>query len=218
MSLLYRAAITVTRKQPYVDWANSFDDDGPLLTPELAGDRRSIYLVPESDQEPDVEALVGEFWQHIFEEELAAWMDREEDWPTPLTREMFDAWFDVEVTDTVFDLTPDEPLTQADVEAVDLDAAVHRCAWCDIELEEGAGRFAGFKLADRGRLEHREGLTVQLALDEEHVAAGIMTRANSEAARDGEDLVFRACTGACERALRSAVPKALRKMFSRTRT
>jgi hypothetical protein len=48
MSFLYRAALTITRKQPYIDWANSQGDGGPELTAELANDRRTIYLVPES--------------------------------------------------------------------------------------------------------------------------------------------------------------------------
>jgi hypothetical protein len=211
MSFLYRAAIFITRKQPYLDWANSLDDGGPELTAELADDRRTIYLVPESDDQPNLGSLLDEFWEQIFEEELAAWMLHDEDWPKPLTREMFDAWFDSELTDSVFDLTPEEPLTQADVEAEDLDYAVHHCAWCDIEIDEGAGRFVGFKLADRGRLAHREGLVLPLAVDEERVVIGIMSRADSNPARAGEDVLFRVCTSRCEKAIRKAVPKALRK-------
>jgi hypothetical protein len=213
MSFLYRTGLTVTRKQPYIDWANGLDDDGPDLTQELAANRRTIYLVPESDVEPDVASLLEEFWQRIFEEELAAWMVDDKSWPMPLARETFDAWFDVEVTDSIFDLTPEEPLTQADVEALDLEDAVHRCAWCEISIDEGAGRFVGFKLVDRNRLAHREGLAVHLALDDERVVAGIMPQADSQVARDSGDIVFRACTSRCEKALRSAVPKALRKAF-----
>ena len=214
MSFLYRFAITITRQQPYIDWANSFDDDGPELTAELADDRRTIYLAPESDVRPDLESLLDEFWEEIFEEELAAWMLQDEDWPTPRTREMFDAWFDSELTDSVFDLTPEEPLTQADVEAADLDDAVHHCAWCGIEVDEGGGRFTGFKVEDRGRLAHREGLVLPLVVGDERVVIGIMSRADSDAARAGEDVVFRACTSRCEKAIRKAVPKALRKALS----
>jgi hypothetical protein len=80
MSFLYRSAITITRKQPYIDWANSFADGGPELTQELADDRRTIYLVPESDNEPDLATLLDQFWEQIFEEELAAWMVHDKDW------------------------------------------------------------------------------------------------------------------------------------------
>jgi hypothetical protein len=213
MSFLYRVAVAVTRKQPYIDWANSFDDGGPELTADLADGRRTIYLVPESDEEPDRKGILVEFWQEIFEEELAGWMQEEEDWPSPLTREMFDAWFEVEVTDSVFDLTPEEPLTQADVEAEDLAYAVQRCAWCDIEVDEGTVRVVSFGLPDRTRLAHREGLTLPLIIDDERVVIGIMSRPDSVKARAGEDLLFRACTSRCEKAIRKTVPKALRKLL-----
>ena len=42
MSFLYRSAITITRKQPYIDWANGLEDGGPELTAELATDQRTI--------------------------------------------------------------------------------------------------------------------------------------------------------------------------------
>ena len=215
MSFLYRVAMTVTRKQPYIDWANAFDDDGPTLTPEFADDRRTIYLAPESVAEPELEDLLQEFWQQIFEEELSAWMQHEEDWPAPLTREMFDTWFGVELTGSVFDLTPQEPLTQAEVEADDLAYATQRCAWCDIEIDDGAGRFVGFALPDRTRAAHREGLVLPLVVDDERVVTGIMSHADSDEAKGGEDLVFRACTSRCEKAIRKVVPKALRNALRR---
>ena len=149
MAFLYRSAVTVTRKQPYIDWANGFDDGGPELTDELAGSRRTVYLVGESDDRADLRALLDDCWEEIFEQELAMWMEEEDDWPAPRTREVFDAWFDAEITDTVFDLAPDEPLTETDGELADLSEAFHFCAWCDLEIEEGQGRFVGFKLPDR---------------------------------------------------------------------
>jgi hypothetical protein len=215
MSFLYRSAITITRKQPYIDWANRLEDGGPELTAELAADQRTIYLVPEVARRADFAALLDEFWETIFEEELAAWEEAEERWPESLTRETFDAWFDVELTESVLDLTPDEPLTHAEVEAMDLDHAVRHCAWCDIEVDDGEGRFAGFKLADRERWAHREGLTVPLDLGGEQLAIGVMSQADSDAARSGDDIVFRACTSRCEKALRKTVPKALRNIRPR---
>jgi hypothetical protein len=216
VSFLYRFAITITRKQPYLDWANRLGDGAPELTEDLAQDRRTIYLVPESTAEPDRAALLDQFWEQIFEEELSAWDLDSNAWPAPKTREMFDAWFDADVvTSAVMDLTPDEPLTEAEVEGIDLDDALHSCAWCDIELVDGAGRFVAFKLADRARLAYREGLVVPLIVDDDRTVVGIMTSGDSDEARAGEDLLFRACTGGCERALRSVVPKALRNMFRR---
>jgi len=214
VTFLYRVGLVIAHKQPYVDWANSIQDGGPELPPDLAA-HRTVYLVPEPAADPNLQTLLDEFWQQIFEEELAAWMLAEDTWPTPLTREMFDAWFGVEMLDSLFDLTPEEPLTHADVEALDLDDAVQRCAWCDITLNEGAGRFVGFALADRARFAHREGLVVPLEIDDERTVVGIMTRADSAEAAKGEDLLFRACTSRCEKAIRSVVPKALHRLTKR---
>src|SRR4051794_14925856 len=108
MSVLYRHAITITRRQPYIDWANSFDD-GVTLTEDLAHQRRTVYLVA-MEVRFDPAKILDANWQVVFEEELAAWMEDEVDWPSPRTRAMFDQWFDADVTESVFDLDPDELL------------------------------------------------------------------------------------------------------------
>jgi hypothetical protein len=220
MSFIHRAAITITRRQPYLDWANGIDDDGPALTEELAGDRRTIYLVPESGAKPDLEGLVDEFWEAIFHEELAAWINADEHWPAPLTRELFDAWFGVELTDSVFDLTPEEPLTNTEVELADLQDALSHCAWCEIELDEGAGRVVGFALTDRERFADRAGLTLPLLVGHDRTLTGVLAPESGEDDDEDEDdddddaeddLVFLACSSRCEKAIRKVVPKALRR-------
>jgi len=212
MSFLYRFGITITRKQPYIEWANSFED-GVELTEELAHDRRTIYLVPETTQDPDHDALLDEFWEQIFETELGAWMTDDVDWPTPLTRELFDCWFDAEVTGSVYDLTPEEPLTHLDVEFSDLEAVMHCCGWCEAELDDHTGRLVAFK-ADRTRLAHRAGLAVAVPIDDERTVIGAMSPDESDAARQGEDVVFRACSRRCEKLLEKSVPKGLNRLFA----
>ena len=140
------------------------------------------------------------------------WMEEEGDWPASRTREMFDAWFDAEITDTVIDLVPEHPLTETDVELADLGEAFHLCAWCDLEIEKGQGRFVGFTLADRDRFAHRAGLTLSLVIGHDRVLIGVVTPEESQEAADGNDLVFRACSSRCEKAVRKVVPKALNKM------
>jgi ribosomal protein L24E len=211
MPFLYRTAVTVIRKQPYLDWANSFDDGGPELTNELAEDRRTVYLVGESDGRPDLRRLLDDYWEEIFEKELAMWMEAEDDWPASRTREMFDAWFDAEITDTVIDLVPEEALTETDVELADLAEAFQLCAWCDVPIEQGQGRFVPFQLAHRDRFAHRAGLTLSLLVGHGRTVVGAVTPDDSKEAADGDDIVFRACSSRCEKAIRKVVPKALRK-------
>ena len=50
-------------------------------------------------------------------------------------------------------------------------------------------------------------------IGDERVVIGIMAQADSDKARAGEDLLFRACPSRCEKAIRKAVPKALRKLL-----
>ncbi len=221
MSFLYRHGLLITRKQPYIDWANSCDDDGPKLTEDLSSASRLLYLVPEVDGEPDLEGLVDEFWADIFEQELGMWVIADDRWPEPRTREMFDAWFDVELNDSVFDLTPDEPLTQAEVDAADLAEMMMRCASCGIELGENEGRLVGFKLANRSLYEPFEGRVLPLRMDdndEADVVLTFVTFQDSAAAKDGDDVVVHVCSSRCEKVVRSVVPKALRRWSRRVRS
>jgi hypothetical protein len=211
MSYVHRAALTITRKQPYIDWANRPVEDGDEQVAYPEDDPRTVYLVPTGGYDVALEELLDEFWQDIFEEELAMWSEDETTWPEP-TRAGFDEWFGVELTDSVFDLAPDEPLSQTDVELADISYTLQHCAWCDVELDPQDGRGVGFKVADRELFAGREGLVLSLPLDEERAVAGIFTAADSEAALAGDDFVFRACTSRCEKALRKAVPRALRRL------
>jgi hypothetical protein len=210
MSTLYRHAVTVTRKQPYIAWANSFDDS-VTLSEDLANQRRTVYLVA-IEARFDPAKILDANWPVLFEEELAAWMENEADWPSPRTRAMFDQWFEAEITECVFDLDPGELLTEDEIEMADLAHASHTCAWCELALDDGEGRTTGFALPDREPLAAREGLVLPVIVDRETVLVGIMKPRDSEEARAGTDLVFHVCSSRCEKALRKFVPKALRRM------
>lgn len=215
MTFLYRHALFVSRRQPYLDWANSIDDSGATLDAALSRKERTVYLTPEADGEPELQELLEESWEEIFEEELAAWHEAEERWPQARTREMFDEWFDVELCASVLDLAPEEPLTQEQVDSLDLADAVNSCAACGIDVEEGHGRFVGFKVADRSRIAFRQGRVLHLPVDDEQVIPCIVTVDDSAAAREGDDLVVRVCSSGCEKAVRKVVPKALKRLFRR---
>ena len=48
IALLNRSAILVVPKQPYADWANSLDDDGPRFTIEDEDDHLTVFLGPSA--------------------------------------------------------------------------------------------------------------------------------------------------------------------------
>jgi hypothetical protein len=214
MSFLYRHALFVSRKQPYLDWANGLND-GVGLNEELSKAHRTVYLVPELDREPVLDELLDEFWEDIFYHELGAWMLEPESWPTSRTREMFSDWFDIELNDAVHDLTPEEPLTQHEVDQAELADVLGHCAGCGIEIDDGAGRFTAFTVADRSRLALYQGRVYPLAINDDEAVRCIVAVDDSDEARAGEDLLVRVCSSRCEREIRSIVPKALRRWSRR---
>ena len=215
MTFLHRSALTITRKQPYADWANGLCDDEAETVAYTDDLPRTVYLVPVIDTATGVGEWLGEFWTDIFEEELAAWSEDEGTWPVPRTRELFEDWFDVELTDTVVDLAPDEPLTGAEMEMAAVSDALNHCAWCDLELEPDGGRNVGLSVPERERLASREGLALTLLLDDEQPLTGILTARDSPAAAAGDDFIFRACTSRCEKLIRKKAPHALRRLLER---
>jgi hypothetical protein len=96
--LVQRAAITLTLQQPYIDWANSLDDDGVIFGVDFWPEKH-IYLVEATgDHLLDKEAIIRPYYQTIFEEELNSWHRRESDWPAQRDFKTFLDWFDAEVT------------------------------------------------------------------------------------------------------------------------
>ncbi len=56
------------------------------------------------------EELLDVFWPAIFETMLEGWVTDESLWPADRTRELFDEWFEVQITSVIEDLDADEPL------------------------------------------------------------------------------------------------------------
>jgi hypothetical protein len=209
MGLLYRTPIFITRQQPFIDWANGADEEGPALTLDLS-ERRMVYLVASPEGDTELAALLDDSWVDIFEEELFSWIVDESTWPAGRTREMFDAWFASEVGDAVVDLDPEEPLTEDDVDREELVVALNTCAWCDAELDAERARTVGFALPDCSLLSHREGRVWAVGVGKRRFVTGIVSPVDSDIAADGADVIYRACSRRCERLLNKLMPKAIR--------
>lgn len=99
MSQINRALMLVTPKAAHLAWMKS-------VAPDFGGDpgERTGYLIPEYDTPDDVEKILAQVWEIIFEEELESWDRDEASWPTPRTLERFREHFDVEVSSIVEDL------------------------------------------------------------------------------------------------------------------
>jgi hypothetical protein len=211
MSYLYRTAVLITRKQPFVDWANECSDDGVEFPDELAR-TPDVYLGPHGEASHGVDQVLDAVWEDIFEEELDGWCTDQDRWPQNGTREMFDRWFHSQLADSIIDLVPDTPLTEDDADAEDLEEALNTCSWCLADLPLPAGRMVDFELAHCELFEAREGRIIDLLIKGDRIVRGIVTPLDSTPARQKADLIFRACGPACEKKIRRKVPAALQEL------
>ena len=107
MRMVNRNAIVVKPKQAYWDWANSLDDE-PLLS-ETMSSEHTVYLLPECDDDAQFQRWLRKNYDTIFENELFAMWQDDNDWPVVRDFKTFRAWFDVEYDSLIFDLS-EKPL------------------------------------------------------------------------------------------------------------
>ena len=123
MKMLNRSAISVKLRQPFVDWINSISDSGEdEVTLEDVNQESTTYLIPELEEEEDLEQLVEERYLDILENELFSWEEDDELWPEDIDRALFDEFIRLEPAFMVFDLDDQAPLLAQVIEEVeDLD-------------------------------------------------------------------------------------------------
>ena len=105
MRVLNRTAISVTARQPYIEWTRRHDADANrgMLTVARAKPYGTAFLLPEFELEEDVQEWIEENAEWIFEFQLAAWTDEESRWPQTRDLKTFREWFRVEILSTVVD-------------------------------------------------------------------------------------------------------------------
>ena len=102
MKTINRTVITIIPKQPYINWANSFDDNGPKI--ETDKKLAISILISDKYDEYNYEKFIKKNYSDIFEEELDAWMSDPNGWPKNRTYQMFNEWFEVLVSEFVIDM------------------------------------------------------------------------------------------------------------------
>ncbi|MBP6013947.1 MAG: hypothetical protein KBA31_17095 [Alphaproteobacteria bacterium] len=99
--MLNRCAVIIRPAQPFLDWAAALDDSGDMPDP---GDEQTVYLLPDLADGGDIDEMIAEAFDIMFENELGAWHTHEPDWPKPRTLAMFKQWFTIEVHSVIQDL------------------------------------------------------------------------------------------------------------------
>ncbi|MBI5789649.1 MAG: hypothetical protein HZA78_12425 [Candidatus Schekmanbacteria bacterium] len=104
MRSINRTVIIIKAKQPYVDWANSFDDGEPPMKLEEFQQDATAYLIPQFDYIEQSVKYIEKHYAEIFESELADWMTAPHLWPPKRTLKMFRKWFEVGICGMVIDM------------------------------------------------------------------------------------------------------------------
>jgi len=116
MKLLNRSGFTVLPRQPFVDWANQQQDElNQAMSLEEHRSEGSVYLTDEFQSEDDVSQQLAAHYEKIFINELTAWDEFGDHWPSERTLQLFLAWFDVTPQIMAVDLL-DTPLLLAPLE------------------------------------------------------------------------------------------------------
>ena len=90
-------------RQPFVDWLNSIDREGPPATLEALRHDPEAILVPEFESEEEGNRLVDHLSGELFEHLLMEWHTNPDDWPPTRDMKTFREWFDVRCLPMVFD-------------------------------------------------------------------------------------------------------------------
>ncbi|WP_028299144.1 hypothetical protein [Oceanospirillum beijerinckii] len=116
MKMLNRSAITVKLSQDFVDWINNLDDDSETLTLQDVNEEATVYLIPEIEDEEQLNDMVQEFYLNILENELKSWEEDESQWPAELSIELFERFLTIDPAVMVFDLDFSNRLQAASVD------------------------------------------------------------------------------------------------------
>ena len=110
MRMVNRSAIVVKPKSTFLEWARPDDPEGlaDSVFESLRGEPY-VYLLPEWE-EPEERNQILQDSGPTCRGELECWVRDEEYWPKERSFQMFQPWFEVQLSSIVEDLQPDEPL------------------------------------------------------------------------------------------------------------
>ena len=97
-----RAAVVLEPTPAYLEWAKECPDGLTDLTLADLGEEGTVYLIPETDAEP--EAWLRRHYAPMFSNELFAWCTDEACWPRDRSYKAFKKYFPVRFCSIVLDL------------------------------------------------------------------------------------------------------------------
>jgi hypothetical protein len=71
-------------------------------------------LIPPFDTVPEIEKYVQKLKPYLFRQQLNAWCTEPRWWPKNRSSKEFDNWFDIKISELVFDIAAKDPLLHDD--------------------------------------------------------------------------------------------------------
>ena len=102
MKTINRMVVTLIPRQPYIDWANGFDDGGPEMDTEPVC--ATSVLIPNRFDEFNYEEYLKKHFKELFETELEACSTDPGSWPKKRDYKTFSKWFRVVPSDAVLEM------------------------------------------------------------------------------------------------------------------
>jgi hypothetical protein len=105
-----RTAISIVGTERFTEWMRSRDADfnKGSLTVARTKPFGTTYLLPEFDDESDIQQWVEDNFVWLFEFQLSTWTEDESAWPGARDLNAFREWFRVDVHSTVVDIGDDD--------------------------------------------------------------------------------------------------------------
>ena len=102
LPLVNRAAVVLEPAQAYLEWAKDCPEAIPDITLRELGEEGTVYLIPESNDDPD--RWLRRNFVAMFEYELEAWYTDRAVWPKDRSFKAFKKFFNVRFCSIVMDL------------------------------------------------------------------------------------------------------------------
>ncbi len=106
--LVNKSMIIVKPRKPFLDWANSTDEEFNDISQEEMEDDCAVFLIQDYEEDHEKEEILQKHYTAIFEAELGGWCTDESMWPVKRDYKTFKQWFRVDFHSMVFDLQDDD--------------------------------------------------------------------------------------------------------------
>jgi len=113
MKLVNRSVLVLKPTARMLDWINSMGEESAAVTPEEAQEMTNAYLLPDFEDDEEQASFIRFRAKKLFEHELDAWCTDPGKWPSTRNYKALLAWFQIEVSNMVFDLAGD-PIVRED--------------------------------------------------------------------------------------------------------